>query len=254
MIQDFISGATYPFRAFGALARRPGLWGYVVIPILVNFLVGGLLYGGLLYGGLQRIDTLVDDSALGLVFGGLLRVLLIIGLLLVIGFLLVRFGVVFGSPWYAKLSERLEQERTGAAPPAEPLTFAGISRDIGRALLFELKKLLLVIAIGLPLLLLNLVPVAGQILATVGGIALGATIACLDFLDGPLERRRMRFRDKLRLIRRSLPASAGFGLVCLGLVSIPFVNLLSIPLCVTAGTLLFCDRIWAHLSGKKGGV
>ena len=45
------------------------------------------------------------------------------------------------------------------------------------------------------------------------------------------------------MIRRSLPASAGFGLACLGLVSIPFVNLLSIPLCVAAGTLFFCDRI-----------
>jgi len=30
----------------------------------------------------------------------------------------------------------------------------------------------------------------------------------------------------------------------LGLVSIPLLNLLAIPLCMTAGTLFFCDRIW----------
>ena len=54
-------------------------------------------------------------------------------------------------------------------------------------------------------------------------------------------------RARLGLIRRSLPASAGFGLVCLGLISIPLVNLLAIPLCVTAGTLFFCDQIWPDL-------
>jgi CysZ protein len=39
-----------------------------------------------------------------------------------------------------------------------------------------------------------------------------------------------------------LPATAGFGLVCLGLVSIPFFNLFAVPLCITAGTLFYCDQ------------
>jgi CysZ protein len=43
-----------------------------------------------------------------------------------------------------------------------------------------------------------------------------------------------------------MPASIGFSLVCLALIGIPFLNLLAIPLCVTAGTLFFCDRIWAQ--------
>src|SRR5690606_18048196 len=84
-------------------------------------------------------------------------------------------------------------------------------------------------------------PAAGQILSTLGGISLGATIACLDFFDAPLERRRLGFRQKLGLIRRYMPASAGFGLVAFGLVTIPFINLLAIPLCVTAGTLFMID-------------
>src|SRR5262249_28229272 len=116
-------------------------------------------------------------------------------------------------------------------------------RDLLRAVGFEAQKLLLVVLVGIGLLLVNLIPVAGQILATAGGIMLGATIACLDFLDYPLERRLLSFRQKLGLIRRYLPATAGFGLICLGLVSIPFLNLLAIPLCVAAGTLFFCERM-----------
>lgn len=243
MIGGLLTGAVYPFRALGLLMRTPRLWGYVAIPILLNIVVGATLYFGLLTAGMHSIDTFVADlPGWAAVLGALLRVLLIIGLLIATGFMLVRFGVVLGSPWYGRLSERLEQELTGWAPPAEPLTAGGIARDISRALLFELKKLLLVIVIALPLLLLNFVPVVGQVLQTAGWIVLGALISCLDFLDGPLERRRLRFRTKLGVIRHALPASAAFGLICLGLISIPLLNLLIIPVCVAAGTLFFCEQ------------
>ena len=123
----------------------------------------------------------------------------------------------------------------------------GIVRDISRVLLFELKKLVLVVGVGFPLLLLNLAPGIGTLAATVGGVMLAATIVCLDFLDAPLERRRLRFREKLGIVFGSLPASASFSMVCLGLVSIPLLNLLTIPLCVASGTLFFCDRIYPKL-------
>lgn len=246
----FVSGALYPLYAAAVLVRAPQLWRYVLIPLLVNLLVGVTLYAGLLYGGLNAIEGLVAGLPVwAAVFGALLRVLLIVGLLIATGFVLVRFGVVLGSPWYTQLSAELELLRGGQPLPEQGAGLSMALRDLGRALAFELRKLLLVVAIGALLLLLNLIPVAGQVLATAGWIALGATITCLDFFDYPLERRLLRFRAKLRVIRRSLPASAGFGLVCLALVSIPFVNLLSIPLCVAAGTLFYCDRI--DLSAHK---
>ncbi len=240
----FVAGLTYPFRALRLLARTPSLWRYVLIPILVNILIGATIYAGLLFAGLRAIDAF----AAGLpgwagALDALLRALLVVGLLLATGFVLVRFGVVLGSPWYAQLSDRLELLRAGRVLPESGSGLGAALTDLGRALAYELQKLALAVAIGLALLLLNFIPGAGQILSTAGWVALGALIACLDFLDYPLDRRRLRFRAKLGVIRRSLPATAGFGLVCLGLVSIPFVNLLSIPLCVAAGTLFFCDRV-----------
>lgn len=243
---SLLAGATCPLRALGLLNRNRQLWPYVLIPILVNLVVGGLLYAGLFSTGLRAIEGVVaglPDWMAAIGVGVLLQALLIVGLLLGIGFLLLQFGVTLGSPWYGKLSEQLEQQLTGRTLPSHYAGVGGVLRDLGRALLFEVKKLALLFGIGLPLLLLNLLPVAGTLLATAGGIALGATIACLDFFDPPLERRSLRFRAKLGMIRRSLPASAGFGLVCLGLVSIPFINLLAIPLCITAGTLFFCEQI-----------
>jgi CysZ protein len=75
------------------------------------------------------------------------------------------------------------------------------------------------------------------------GVSTTVTLTCLDFLDPPLERRRLGFRQKLGIIAKSLPQSAGFGLASLLWGSIPLVNLITIPLCVVAGTLFFCEEI-----------
>src|SRR5262245_19212076 len=243
-MQRFIFGVLYPWYAFWLLARTPRLWRYVLIPILVNIVVGVTVYAGLLLAGLRGVDAFVAGlPAWAAILGALLRVLLVVGLLIATGFVLVRFGVVLGAPWYTKLSNQLELLRTGQPLPEDSAGLRAGLRDLGRAIVLELKKLLLFLAVGLGLLLLNFIPAAGQVISLVGWTALGATITCLDFFDYPLERRRLGFGQKLGVIRRSLPASAGFGLVCLWLVSIPFVNLLSIPLCAAAGTLFFCDHI-----------
>jgi CysZ protein len=62
----------------------------------------------------------------------------------------------------------------------------GIVRDISRALLFELKKLVLVVGVGLLLLLLNLAPGIGTLAAGSWWNCIAAMIVCLDFLDAPL--------------------------------------------------------------------
>lgn len=265
-----VAGATYPLRALVLLSQTPRLWTYVLVPILVNLVVGVGLYLGLLVPGMRGVDDLVAKLAIWLTavianlpawlsfltyvavgLGFLLRVVLVAGLLVAIGFLLVQFGVILGAPFYGQLSEQLELIKTGKLPPAEKLTLFTVARDISRAILHELKKLVLMISVGLPLLFLNLLPGFGTALASIGGIALAATIVCIDFLDAPLERRRLRFRQKLAAIRDSLPASGSFALVCLGLISIPLLNLLAVPLCVVSGTLFFCDRILPRFNQEK---
>jgi CysZ protein len=188
---------------------------------------------------------LINLPELGLVLlVWVLRILLVMILLLLTGFILLQFGVLLGAPWYGKLSEELEQLQTGQ------LQIIQINpvREIWRAILYELKKLAMTVLIGVPLLLSNFFPGPGTVLATTGGVTLAATVVCLDFLDSALERRRLAFRQKLGIILQSLPASAGFALVCLALVSIPFLNLLAIPVCVTAGTLFFCDQVLPRLT------
>ncbi|HBB31559.1 MAG TPA: hypothetical protein DDZ80_06110 [Cyanobacteria bacterium UBA8803] len=257
-----LAGATYPFRVLAVFRRTPRLWGYMITPILVNVVVGIVLYAGSLFWGWQAVEALevtlaqwldkaianlpawlsfLEFLATGVTW--LLHGLLVVGLLLLTGFLLLQFGGLLGAPWYGQLSEQLEELRTGQIHTIE----VGIVRDIGRAILYELKKLLLVVGIGLPLLLLNFVPGIGTVVAAVVGVLLTATIVCLDFFDAPLERRRFKFRDKLGIVFRSLPASASFSLVCMAMITVPFLNLVTIPICVASGTLFVCDRVLPKL-------
>ena len=214
-----LAGFTYPVRAFSLLWQTPKLWSYVLVPVVLNFIIGIGLYLSLLFPSLAGIDVLVVDlsvkfndliaslpawlSFLGVLtigFGWVLRVLLVSGLLLIIGFLLVQFGVILGSPWYGKLSEQLELLRNGQLPAEAPMNLASIFRDLQMAIGFEIRKLQLLFSIGIPLLLLNFLPGPGSILSSLGGVALGATIVCLDFLNAPLERRKLPFQDKFEII------------------------------------------------------
>ena len=261
-----LTGATYPFRALATFQRNPKLWKYIAIPILVNLVVAIALYSGLLFFGFNIVENVTLDvsgwldnvianlpawlsfleyTTVGLFF--ILRLLLVVVLLVATGFLLTQFGVLLGAPWYGQLSEQLEKVCTGKVEIIE----VSIFKDIGRAILFELKKLVLIAIVGIPLFLLNFFVGIGTLGSTIGSLALTITIVCLDFLDSPLERRRLPFRQKLKIVFRSLPASASFGVVCLILISIPLLNLFTIPLCVSSGTLFFCDRILPKNLGKK---
>lgn len=253
-----VAGVLYPLKALKLFWQHPKLWGYITIPILVNSIIAIALYGGLLFFGFEFIADIQTDlttwfdgllanlpSWLGFLEYGLLGLAFLLRLLLVIiglfltGFALTQFGVLLGAPWYGQLSEQIEKIRTGSVKIVE----VSIVRDLSRAILYELKKLVLMAIVGIPLGIVSFFPGLGTTISTVGWFVLTATIVGLDFIDSTLERRRFKFRRKLKILFRSLPASGSFALVCVFLISIPIVNLVTIPLCVASGTLFVCDRV-----------
>lgn len=259
MIGGLIAGGTYPFRALALFLSKPIFLTYLFFPLLLNIVLGVGLYLGIFVPGWQWINVelgnfsnlltqwvstlpswlnFLDEVGLGL--GWVFRLVLSIGLFLLIGILLAQFGTLLGAPWYGKLSEQIERLKTNQLEIID----VGLLQEVFRALKHELKKLVLLVTVGGSCLLLNMLPGLGSLFATMGEITLFATLVCIDFLDSPLERRRLKFRQKLKLIYQTLPATASFGLVSLVLVSIPLLNLFTVPLCVASGTLFFCDRIW----------
>jgi CysZ protein len=247
----FFGGAGYHLQALEVLGGRRSLWKYVAVPVALNLVVGGLLYAGALYAGWQGVDMLVAKlPAWAAAASVVLRAVMIVALLFLTGLLLAKFGVILGSPWYGRLSEELEELRLGRQMPESPRGQSAMLSGIGEALVYEVKKLFLTVAVLLPLFVIGLVPVVGPIVSTVGGFALGVTIVCLDFLDPSLGRRQLSFRQKLATVFRHMPTTGGFGAVALVLVSIPVVNLLTVPLSVAAASLLYADQVHPQLTGS----
>lgn len=265
---NFFAGLGYPLRAFNVLRQNPRLLTYIIVPLIINCILGGLLYWQFWHWSdtsaevlniyaqqwtaqIMAIAPQVIPYLLPVINGGLWLIIWLwrFILLLLTGFLLSQVGVLLGSPWYGQLSEKLEQKILGKLAVKE----VGILKDIQRAITFEGKKLVILISVGLVCFALNFFPGFGTPLATGLGLASTAMLTCLDFFDPPLERRRLRFREKLSIIGQCFPPSAGFGLASLLWISIPIVNLVTIPLCVTAGTLFFCERIYPRFFQAQEG-
>jgi CysZ protein len=247
------TGIIYHFRIIAFIRNNPDLLRYLIKPVMINLLIAIVLYGVIFFIGWEFYQKLLHHFLSfelpkwlsfieeGLIF--LLSLIITIGLFLFIGFAILEFGTIFGAPWYSRLSEQVEKYQTGKLKIVE----IGFFQDIWRAVQFEIQKLLILGAVGLPLLLLNFLPVIGTVIFTIGWFILTTTIICLDFFDPPLERRRMFFKKKLKLVFQSLPASAGFGIISWLLVSVPLFNLITIPICVASGTLFFCNHILPKL-------
>lgn len=233
----FGTGLTAVPRGVSALLTTRGVKRHVLIPILINLVVGGLLTW-LVYSQVSKALGPATGRFDGLV-GLLVRSLALIGALIASGFVITRFGVILGSPFYNQLAERIEARYLGRVPD-EPFTVASALGDMGRALRFEVTKSGLAMLSGLVVVAIGFVPIVGQIASSVLGIALAAWVACMDYFDRALDRRRLSFREKHHYVTTRRPGSIGFGLVAALCSFVPVANLFLVPVCIAGGTLFYC--------------
>jgi CysZ protein len=210
-----LTGASYPFQTLALFWRSPSLLPYIIIPLLLNIGLGIFLYWQLFSWEQNTIEIILINSRdqwqiiynqlptwlqgieiLIQVLFWVVKLFLQLATLILTGFILAQIGVLLGAPWYGRLSEKLEFLRLGKCYLKE----VGLLREIQRAIAFELKKLVIIIGLGFPCFLFNFFPGIGPLIATIGGITITTTLTCLDFLDQPLERRRLSFRAKLGMI------------------------------------------------------
>lgn len=257
LLGDFLVGTTYPVRAIALFHYQPKFWRYLYQPLFLNTILVIILFRGLFSLSTHIADYFTDHETVETIMLIFVRILLFF----ITCWIMLKLSTLICAPWYGTLSEEIEKRRLSSSVNID----VGFAEDLWRGILFELKKLV----IGTPLQILaisifiisKLVWLSSLInlpLALILGVldicyttiflAFSLVLICLDFFDGPLERRRYKFRHKLKIVIQSFPASLGFALVCYFLLLIPFVNILVIPICcIGGGTLFFCDRIFPKL-------
>src|SRR5262249_12014952 len=74
---------------------------------------------------------------------------------------------------------------------------------------------------------------------------------CFEYLDLPMARHLYAFREVRAALRSARPISLGFGGPLAALFLVPIVNLVSVPVGVVGGTLLYADLRRSGLLPQK---
>ncbi len=244
-LKRFFNGFAFPFRGVGLLTSDHRNWGLALIPMLLTLVLLVAAVWIAVDNTPWVLSMLWEKPA---TTGGLQMLLLgfwyltgvFLGLFLVTtGFVAVYALVALvATPFNDMLSERIEVSLLGSVN--ESFSIKVFLRDTGVSIAHSLLDMLLWIALILPLLVLNFLPLVGTLLFSVlSGLATVFFLA-KDMLDGPMTRRRFSYAEKVAVVRSDLPLMGGFGAATAVLLWVPVVNLFLVPVAVAGGTALFC--------------
>lgn len=252
-MSNFSRGFAYPYRSLRFLREHPRLLRYILIPFLLNLVI----FSFVVYLGLDFFDgTVVEYLPAGdawywviLYYAAWVLAVLVTAVLVFFTFTVV--GNLLASPFNEILSERTEQV-FGMSVGDEPFTLRGFISDARRVLVTELKKLLFFVFGMMALLLLNLIPVAGQVIYSVAAILFTLFFLVMEYLGYVFERKKFAFREQRRYIfgRKFLLLGFGTGVFCL--LAVPFLQFFCLPLAVIGATLLWCEQAGGGSFSAKG--
>ena len=253
-MKDFLFGFTYPFRSLRFFFSHSVLIKYSIAPMLINLVIYGSIFiftYSWLMGSLERWLG-IENTEAGFWLKFVHTLLFIIGFLLALFICYLLFtilGNIITAPFNEEISQRVEEIVTNGRVVSK----MGFWEDAYISIKGEVQKLLFYLVILLLIFSLNLIPIAGSVLSTIIGIIFSCFYNALDFLDFPMTRKKMRFRDKLKVTRQGKLVTYGFGLTAFLLMFLPVVNVFMKPILVAAGTSLFYEKGYSSQDLFKWG-
>lgn len=234
----WLAGPVSALRALGLLAQSPRLILLGLLPALVTLGVSIIAISlALAYGddALARLWTVPDSGLLHVLWWvawALSLVAYAVAVLMLTPWLVMLVAFPLCEPLAARAERILanEQEPTGQG--------LGFITDLARAVKSSLGVLLLGLAGAVGFLLLGLLPGVGLITTPFVALVWTPLFVSFDLFDSSLERRQLGFGRKLAILRANLPTSLSLGLTAAPLISLPFLNLLGLPVAVVAGVLV----------------
>lgn len=239
---NFIKGLTYPFNKAGYFLSKPRIMFYSSIPILINLIIYTLIFI-FSYSKLQHLIKYFtgfeeNSGVLIQLLHYFLSFISIIILLFVCYFLFTIFGGLITAPFNEKISQMIEADFADSEIQNKP----GFIKDIIQSISAELKKILFYLGLVIPILLIGFIPVVGNLTSAILGFLLSCFYNALDFLDYPMTRKNLKFRQKIHVVKKGGFLSWGFGLISFIMMFVPLVNVFTKPLLVVAGTSLYYEK------------
>ncbi|RMB57995.1 coproporphyrinogen III oxidase [Dokdonia sinensis] len=236
MIKGILNGLKTYGQSFGLISKL-GLWKYFAIPMVISF-VTAVTIGLSAWGfsdnlghwiariwpwewGAQTFDTIAQ------IFSALL--------IIAVGLILYKHIIMaFSAPFMSPVSEKIEKYLKG-----ENHTHRETSNteQLVRGIRINVRNLAFELLLTLPILLLNLIPFLGSIVATVLLFLTQAYYAGFGNMDYTLER-HYKYRQSVDFVKKNKGQAIGNGMVFMLFLLIPIVGIiLVLPVSVTAATV-----------------
>jgi CysZ protein len=225
-----LEGVTAPLRGASHILTHRDLWPYAIRAFVANIVVllGVVVLFALFVPGI--VGWLMPDAPR--LFKGIISCAIWIGAAVLALMFFTALGNVIAGPFLEAMTERMMAD-AGRRPPAArafPIALkVSIVNQAARLLLFGGSQLVLMALLFTP---------AGVVYPL---IAVGCTVFFLafEYLDYPLEARRLGFKAKLKWLAGHPVPVLGFGAVLL--VVVPFTAYAYLPAVVCGAVLLEDD-------------
>ena len=218
---------------------RPGIRGYVVVPLLINT----VLFALLIYLGASWLSGIVERMLPDwLDFLGWILVPVFVLAALIAGFF--TFNLVanlIAAPFNGLLAEAVECHLTGRPPPSGGGWQAFVT-GLGATFAAEARKLAYVAVRMLPLLVLFLIP-GVNVAASIAWMLLGAWMLAVTYVDYPMANHGIGFADLRRRLRGRRLLGIGFGGAVMAALAVPVLNFLVIPCAVAGATAMWVEQL-----------
>ena len=241
-MNNFIFGFFYPFKCIKLFFKYPKLIMYSIVPIVINMIIYGTIFFytyNYITGKYSDVIEAKDMNGFVMQFlNYFMKLIAFLLVLLICYFAFIIFGGIIAAPFNERISKFIEENVFGKKIENE-LTFFNETKI---SIKEELKKLLFYFSVMIPMFLINFIPMIGNTISLVFGSAFSFFYNALDYMDYPLSRRLIKFKEKLKIINSKKTLSMGFGAMAFILTFLPVINVLVNPLLVVSGTRLFYEK------------
>jgi CysZ protein len=241
-LANFSQGFFYPFRAGKFIRNHPVLLKYIIVPFLINFVVLSLA----VFWGLSFFNSVVvhyipqGDAWYWVILSYFLWALAILMTMILVFFGFTVTGAIIASPFNDILSEKTEEILTGVTNE-EAFVFKIFLKDALQTVMDESKKIFIFVILMLLLLPLNLIP-GGTLPYSILSVLLTVFFLVVEYTGYVFYRKHLTFHDQRRFIFSQKFLMLGFGTGIMGVLAVPFLQFLCIPLGVVGATQLWHDR------------
>ncbi|MDH5325666.1 MAG: sulfate transporter CysZ [Gammaproteobacteria bacterium] len=240
-----VKGATYLFSGLG-LIFKPGIRGYVVIPLSINV----LLFAALVWFGVAQFSLLTDWVNAQIPewlqwLSWLLWIVFAMGILLVVFFCFSLLANLVAAPFNSLLAQAVERTLDPNAATMEK-TESGKSfvANFIPAIANELRKILYFLGWSIPFLILFWIPVI-HFAAPVLWFLFTSWMLCLEYADYPMGNHDLLFDEQKQKLKGKRLTSYGFGAMVSVATMTPIANFLVMPAAVAGATLLWVKEFKA---------